>query len=58
MKSFNISTSAASIALMLEHWAKSGFTNTDLDDQIFMRGFQAIVVILLYVTKIFQPIQT
>ena len=31
--------------IVLEHWAQSGFANTDLDSQLKQRGIQKIILV-------------
>jgi hypothetical protein len=41
--------------IVLEHWAQSGFVNTDLDSQLKQRGIQKIILVgMLANTCIFQ----
>ena len=33
--------------IVLEHWAQSGFANTDLDAQLKQRGIQKIILVVM-----------
>jgi nicotinamidase-related amidase len=35
--------------IVLEHWAQSGFANTDLDSQLNQRGIQKIILVCMIV---------